>query len=126
MEMTQLMTILAGIGAGLSVMMLVLTVRDDLRGFRATREISKILAERAEFRPLLDELFARAREHGSLPISEHEQIALREQVRQALVYMRPAERRRVEKGLFSPTVRGREMYLRRVLYSSMQRLHQSA
>ena len=103
------------------------TVWDFVRTARAERRIAQVLAEDDEYRPLLRSLLSRAREHGGeLPITEHEEIDLRNTVREALVHMAPADRKRVESGLFAQSVRTREVYLRRVLYASMERIHQHA
>jgi hypothetical protein len=103
------------------------TAWDVTRLLRAERRIVQVLAERDEFRPLLRILLLRARAHGGeLPITEHEEIDLREHVRRALAYVEPGDRKRVESGLLGRTVSGRQAYLRRVLYASMQRMqHQS-
>jgi hypothetical protein len=91
------------------------------------QRVAQVLADRNEYRPLLVSLLARAREHGGkLPISEHEQIDLRDTMRQVLEHMTPGDRQFVEQGLYSQSVRAREVSLRRVLYASMARLQQAA
>jgi len=123
MDTTQFMMTLAWVGNLLALAMLAGSMWDTVRGRRAARRMALGLAERDEYRPLLASLVSRAREHdGALPISEHEAIDLREQVRRALVHVHPGDRRRIEDGLFARTVRAREVYLRRVLYASMRRL----
>lgn len=109
------------------VVMIAHSVWDIVRILRAERRIVQILSERDEYRPLLYALLSRAREHdGELPLTEHEEIDLRDQVRRALVHVPPTDRKRVEGGLFGHTVSGRRAYLRRVLYASMRRLQQQA
>lgn len=113
---------LAFAGASISVAGALLAVRDAILHARAEREFMRILAQSEEYRPLIAQLQARDARQGGLDVSEHEAIDLRERVRKALVYLPLPDRRRVEARLYAPTVRGREFYLHKVLYGSMQRL----
>ncbi len=107
--------------------MLVYQFRGFMREIRATRELVRLLAEHDEYRPLLRPLAARAREHdGRLQITEHEAIDLREEVRRALVHLPPADRKRVEQGLYAPMVAERDGYLRNVLSASIHRMQRQA
>ena len=110
-------------GLALSAAALAFSVRRFVLEIRAGRELVGLLASRDEYRPLLRSLLLRAQQHdGALRISEHEAIDLREQVRRALVHLSPADRRRIEQGLYGPTVEEREGYLRGVLSASIWRL----
>lgn len=93
---------------------------------RAEREFVRVLAESDEYRPLIAELKAREEHQGRLEIGEHEAIDLRHRVAQALDLLPRGDRRRVGSHLYSPTVRGREFYLHKVLYKSIDRLQQHA
>lgn len=111
--------------AGIAV--LASLVSDAVSDVRAARRVAQVLAEREEYRPMIHSLLGRARLNGGeIPISDHEEIDLREHVRRASIHVAPKDRERIEGGLFAYSVRAREVYLRRVLYASMQRLqHQS-
>lgn len=103
------------------------SIRRFLLEIRAARQLVRLLATREEHRPLLRSLLVRAQQHGGrLRISEHEAIDLREYVRGALVNLAPADRRRVEQGLYAPLVEEREVYLRNVLSASVHRLQHPA
>lgn len=117
---------LAFAGAAISVAGVLHCIWDAVQHLRADREFVRVLAERDEYRPLIAQLKAREEHEGGLEVTEHEAIDLRDRVRQALVYLPLGARKRVEARLYSRTVRGREFYLYKVLYASMQRLqHQS-
>lgn len=106
--------------------MLVYQVRGFVREIRATRELIRMLADRDEYRPLLRALVTRQQRDGRLQITEHEAIDLREEVRRALVHLPPSDRKRVERGLYAPTVAEREGYLRAVLSASVIRIQRQA
>jgi hypothetical protein len=102
---------------------LVFRVRDIVLEMRAARRLVRVIAEREEYRPMLERLFhISGMPDGSLELSEYEQVALRERVRQALVYLVPADRKRVERALYAPSVAEREGLLRGVLSASIWRL----
>lgn len=117
---------LAFAGAAISAAGVLLSIRDAVLHVRAERHFVRVLAESDEYRPLIAELKAREQHEGGLEVGEHEAIDLRNRVRQALVHLPRPERKRVEACLYSPTVRGREFYLHKVLYLSMQRLQHQA
>jgi hypothetical protein len=95
-------------------------VWDITRLLRAHRRMARLLAERAEYRPMLYTLAARARRNGGvLELTEREALDVRERVREGLVFLDPRDRRRVEHGLHGRTVQGREAYLRNLLVTSM-------
>lgn len=117
---------LAFAGAAFGAAGVVHSAWDLVQHLRAEREFVRVLAESDEFRPLILQLRARDEREGGLDVGEHEAIDLRNRVRQALDYLPRRDRKRVEACLYSRTVRGREFYLYKVLYASMQRLqHQS-
>ncbi|HYW11152.1 MAG TPA: hypothetical protein VE871_04320 [Longimicrobium sp.] len=117
---------LAAAGAAIGVAGVIHSTWDAVQHVRADREFVRVLAESDEYRPLILQLKAREEHEGGLAVTEHEAIDLRDRVRQALVYLPLGARKRVEARLYSPTVRGREFYLYKVLYASMQRLqHQT-
>jgi hypothetical protein len=123
MPSAEVMLGLAYVGAGLSTVMALSSWWDFVRLVQAHRRMAQVLSEREEYQPLLRSLRARADQgDGSLDISEHEAIDLRERVRQALVYLEPRDRKRVEESLRGRTVNSREVFLRKLLYASMQRL----
>lgn len=95
---------------------------DAVLHVRAERKFVRVLVESEEYRPLIVELQDREQHDGGLEVGEHEAIDLRNRVRRALVYLPLRDRRRVEARLYSPTVRGREVFLRKLLHASMQRL----
>lgn len=106
---------------------LVFRVREIALEMRAARRLVRVIAEREEYRAMLEQLFRiSGKEDGSLELSEYEQVALRERVRQALVYLAPADRKRVERGLYAPSVAEREGLLRGVLSASIWRLQHQA
>jgi hypothetical protein len=115
----------AGIAIGLAG--LAYSVRRFVLEIRAARELVRLLATREEHRPLLHALLQRAQQHeGRLHISEHEAIDLRAYVQHALMHLPPADRKRVEQGLYAPFVDEREVYLRNLLSASVQRLQHQA
>jgi hypothetical protein len=106
---------------------LVWTVRQMVLEIRAEHKLIRLLATHPEYRPLLHGLGMRIQQQGNaFPISEHEAIDLREQVRRAAACLSPADQKRIAQGLYGPTVVGREAYLRSVLAASMQRVQQQA
>lgn len=113
---------LAFAGAAVGVAGVVHSAWDLVQHLLAEREFIRVLAESDEFRPLILQLQARDEREGGLDVSEHEAIDLRNRVQQALAYLPLGARKRVADRLYSPTVRGREFYLHKVLYASMQRL----
>lgn len=117
---------LAATGAGLGFVGVVHSTVDLVLHFRAERRFVRMLAESDEYRPLITELKAREEQQGGLEIGEHEAIDLRHRVAQALDLLPRADRKRVRSHLYSPTVRGREFYLYRVLYRSIDRLEHQA
>lgn len=122
MELTRFMFALSVVGAGIGVLAVLHSTWEFVQQRRAHRDFVRLLAERPEYRPMLNRLFVRAQQNGALQISEHEAIDLREQVRRAVVYLDPRERKWIEAGLLGRTVRGRQFYLYRVLCDSMHRL----
>lgn len=117
---------LAFAGAAISAAGVVHSTWDMVQHVRAERAFVRVLAESDEYRPLIAQLRAREEREGGLDVSEHEAIDLRNRVRQALDYLPLRDRRRVEQRLYSRTVRGREFYLHKVLYASMQRLQHTS
>lgn len=114
-------------GLAMGVGTLVYLIRSFMLEIRAARELVRLLASREEYRPLLRSLVPRAQQHGGrLEITEHEAIDLREHVRQALVHLPPADRKRIQQSLYAPLVDEREVYLRNVLSASIQRLRHHA
>lgn len=102
-------------------------VREIVLEMRASRRLVRVLAERAEYRAMLEQLSRiSGRDDGSLEFSEYEQVALRERLRQALVYLAPPDRKRVERALYAPSVAEREGLLRGVLAASIWRLQHQA
>lgn len=115
----------AGIVIGLAG--LAYSVGRFLLEVRAARHLVRLLSTGEEHQPLLRSLLSRAQQHGGrLRISEHEAIDLREYVRRALVNLPPADRKRVEQGLYAPLVEERDVYLRNVLSASVHRLQHPA
>jgi len=101
--------------------------REIVLEMRASRRLVRVLAERAEYRPMLEQLSRTSgSEDGSLELSEYEEVALRERLRQALVYLAPPDRKRVERALYAPSVAEREGVLRGVLSASVWRLQHQA
>jgi hypothetical protein len=99
---------------------------DLILHIRAERRFVRVLAESVEYRPLIGVLKTRVEKQGALEIGEHEAIDLRHRVAQAMDLLPRGDRRRVGSHLYSPTVRGREFYLHKVLYKSIDRLEQHA
>jgi hypothetical protein len=114
-------------GVAMALGMLVHLIRSFVLEMRAARELVRLLATRDEYRPLLRALLPRAQQHGGrVDLSEHEAVDLREHLRRALVHLPPADRRRIEQGLYAPLVEDREVYLRNVLSASVWRLQHQA
>lgn len=85
--------------------------------------MARALAEREEYRPLLRTLAARARHNdGALRLSERESLDLRSQVREGLVFLQPADRRRIAQRLRGGPARGYEGYLHNLLCTSMDQV----
>jgi hypothetical protein len=121
--MESAMFALAMFGVGLGFVGVLFYVREIILLVRAERDLVRVLAERDEYRPLLRRLLLRQRaQGGTLSVTEHEVIDLREEVADALVHLSPARRRRAEEGLFQDSSRGRQFYLLSVLTASIQRL----
>jgi hypothetical protein len=123
--METMMLALGMVGVGLGFVGVAFYVREIIILLRAERDLARVIAERDEYRTLLRQLLLRQRD-GSLSVSEHEAIDLRERLRHALLYLAPAERRGAEDGLFQDSARGRQFYLLKVLSASMQRLQHQA
>lgn len=96
---------------------------DVTRLLRAHRRMARVLAEREEYRPLLDTLATRARQNGgTLRLSERESLDVRDKVREALVFLQPGDRRRIAPRLRGRSVHGYEGYLWNLLRTSMNQL----
>jgi hypothetical protein len=117
--MPPLMLWLMYLGLALGAAGLVISVRQFVLEIRAGRKLVRLLADREEYRPLLRQLWLRVQQQGTLTISEHEAIDLREQVRLATAHLPPADQKRVRQGLYSPAVAEREAYLHGVLSASV-------
>ena len=126
MDLTQFMFALSAVGACIGVLVVLQSTWEFVQQRRAHREFVRLIAERDEYRPMLERLSVRARQQGTLRISEHEAIDVRDQIRRAVVYLEPGERRWIEAGLFNRTVLGREFYLYRILCESIQRVQHQA
>ncbi|HEX6038860.1 hypothetical protein [Longimicrobium sp.] len=99
---------------------------DITRLLRAHRRMARVLAEREEYRPLLDTLAARARQNGgTLRLSERESLDVRDKVREALVFLQPGDRKRIAPRLRGRSVSGYEGYLWNLLLTSMNQLDET-
>jgi hypothetical protein len=105
------------------VVVLACAVWDITHLLRAHRRMARVLVEREEYRPLLNTLAARARQNGgALRLSERESLDVRDQVREALVFLQPGDRRRIAPRLRGRTMHGYEGYLRNLLRTSMDQM----
>jgi hypothetical protein len=90
---------------------------------RAHRRMARVLAEREEYRPLLDRVAARARENGGvIRLSERESLDVRDRVREGLVHLEPGDRRRVAVRLLGRSAHGHAGYLRNLLCTSLNQV----
>lgn len=98
-------------------------VWDIANTLRAHRRMARVLAEREEYRPLLRTLASRARrDGGALRLSERESLDVRDQVREGLVFLQPADRRRIAQRLRGRPGRGYAGYLHNLLCTSMNQV----
>jgi hypothetical protein len=122
---TETITLVAYAAAAVFAAVVSYAAWDVMQLLRAHRRMAKVLAEREEYRPLLDTLATRARQHGgTLRLSEREALDVRERVREGLVFLTPGDRKRIEERLRGYTVQGREGYLRNLLCTSLNRMEQ--